>query len=319
MTNISSVFDQFQESFQTRSKVQKGYVSQNTIKTYNRIWNEFIISLSSSPPPPLEEVTTEQVLSFLEHLRKRGLSSTSVSLYLSCLSSVFKFADRKYGIPDISRNIGPIRKQPREIKCLTKEQLENFLNFLRKDKKAQKRDLMLFELMMRTGPRVSEISSLNLTNVRITDELISVTYLGKGNKPRTIDIPVDKHNKEIRRFKRRLEHYLSHYRKSWEVNPGREGAFFLSIRGNRVSIRAIQKAFKYYMKKLNLPDCGVHALRHSFVTNMLAAGTDIATVSKLVGHANPDITYKIYAHTDPEKMKKAMEASFKILQHPSDE
>lgn len=309
MIDIVNIFDEFTEDFRRKSKVAKGYVSQNTIKTYGGKWNEFIIFLSSSPPSPLEKVTEDQVLAFLEQLRQRQLSSASVKLYLSCLSSVFKFAEKKYGIPDVTSNIEPIKPQTKEIECPSEQEVQILLDFLAGDKKAQKRDYVLFELLVRTGPRVSEISNLNLDDIKITDTVIQVTYLGKGNKKRTIEIPL-KREPEIVRFKNSLEFYLSNYRKGWKVNPGSEKAFFLGIRGDRLSSRAIEKVFKFYMKKLKLRDYKVHSLRHFFVTNLLGRGVDVATVAKLVGHANPSITYAIYAHTNPEKIKQAIERAF---------
>lgn len=47
-------------------------------------------------------------------------------------------------------------------------------------------------------------------------------------------------------------------------------------------------------------DDGVHALRHTFVSQLLGAGTSIVAVSNYVGHKDPSITLRIYAHMMPE-------------------
>jgi integrase len=39
-----------------------------------------------------------------------------------------------------------------------------------------------------------------------------------------------------------------------------------------------------------------HALRHSHASALIAAGVDIVTVSKRLGHGSPAITLRIYAH-----------------------
>jgi len=39
-----------------------------------------------------------------------------------------------------------------------------------------------------------------------------------------------------------------------------------------------------------------HDLRHSFVSTLIACGIDVATISEVVGHADVEVTHRIYAH-----------------------
>jgi integrase len=45
-----------------------------------------------------------------------------------------------------------------------------------------------------------------------------------------------------------------------------------------------------------LPDFDIHDLRHTHATHLLADGWPVPTVSRRLGHANPGITMRIYAH-----------------------
>jgi integrase len=45
-----------------------------------------------------------------------------------------------------------------------------------------------------------------------------------------------------------------------------------------------------------LPAISFHALRHSHASALIAAGLDIVSVSRRLGHANPQITLRVYAH-----------------------
>lgn len=54
---------------------------------------------------------------------------------------------------------------------------------------------------------------------------------------------------------------------------------------------------KRLIAKTDLPDIGIHSLRHTNVSIMLAKGVPLSTVAKLVGHSSPDTTMKIYAHS----------------------
>jgi integrase len=60
-----------------------------------------------------------------------------------------------------------------------------------------------------------------------------------------------------------------------------------------------------------------HDLRHSFASNLLATGWDVVTVSKLLGHANPQITLTIYAHALPKPRHGAADALAKLLREQS--
>lgn len=61
------------------------------------------------------------------------------------------------------------------------------------------------------------------------------------------------------------------------------------------------------------PDDGFHALRHTFASVQLDARESIVAVSKWLGHADPSITLRIYAHMMPEadgRGRRAMDAWF---------
>ncbi len=53
---------------------------------------------------------------------------------------------------------------------------------------------------------------------------------------------------------------------------------------------------KNFCERENLPFKGLHNFRHALVTNLVHERTDIATVSSIVGHSNPNITLGIYTH-----------------------
>jgi integrase len=45
-----------------------------------------------------------------------------------------------------------------------------------------------------------------------------------------------------------------------------------------------------------LPRVMFHALRHSHVSALIAAGQDVLTISRRIGHASPAVTLAVYAH-----------------------
>jgi len=47
---------------------------------------------------------------------------------------------------------------------------------------------------------------------------------------------------------------------------------------------------------LKLPKVTFHALRHTHASQLIAAGLDVVTVSRRIGHSNPTVTLTVYAH-----------------------
>jgi len=74
----------------------------------------------------------------------------------------------------------------------------------------------------------------------------------------------------------------------------------------------LTQKFSLAMDDLNI-DCTLHALRHTHVSQLIAAGMDILTISRRLGHASAAITLRVYGHLMPNTDAKAaeiMEAAF---------
>jgi integrase len=67
------------------------------------------------------------------------------------------------------------------------------------------------------------------------------------------------------------------------------------------------------LRRAGLRQVRFHDLRHSFASNLLAAGVDVVTVSKALGHANPHITFTVYAHSIPKERHGAGDALARLM------
>ncbi|MFG6178549.1 tyrosine-type recombinase/integrase [Halomonas sp. THAF12] len=84
--------------------------------------------------------------------------------------------------------------------------------------------------------------------------------------------------------------------------------------GKRMSATAMQKPWAAVRKLAGLPeDLQLYTLRHNFASQLVMAGVDLLTVSKLMAHADIQTTIKYYAHLRPDHSRDAVEAFAKAV------
>ncbi len=100
--------------------------------------------------------------------------------------------------------------------------------------------------------------------------------------------------------------------KAWHQQQGepKTGLVFPSHRsGKRMDKKAMQKPWAAIRKLAGLPDdLLLYSLRHNFASQLVMAGVDLLTVSKLMAHADIQTTIKYYAHLRPDHSRDAVEA-----------
>jgi integrase len=63
-----------------------------------------------------------------------------------------------------------------------------------------------------------------------------------------------------------------------------------------------------YAASIRMPEITFHSLRHTHASQLIAAGVDVVTISKRLGHSNPAITLRTYAHLFANDDRKATAA-----------
>ena len=165
------------------------------------------------------------------------------------------------------------------------------------DGKFRERDYCIITLFLNCGLRLSELVSLNLSDIR-TNNTIVVT--GKGNKERTIYLNqacIDAINA-----------YLP-FRPIDGVKD--KNALFISRQKGRISPKTIQYIIKNTLEKAGLGDreLSTHKLRHTAATLMYQYGdVDVLAIKEILGHESLSTT-QIYTHIMDEQLKKAAESN----------
>ncbi|MFF3875091.1 tyrosine-type recombinase/integrase [Streptomyces sp. NPDC001978] len=83
--------------------------------------------------------------------------------------------------------------------------------------------------------------------------------------------------------------------------------------GPIVYTRFMDGAFRPARKRLGLKASGLHALRHTYASLLIAAGESVKVVSERLGHANAAMTLNVYSHLFPDsedRTRKAIDGAF---------
>jgi integrase len=83
---------------------------------------------------------------------------------------------------------------------------------------------------------------------------------------------------------------------------------FSTIEGAPLSPDNLSRDWRRVVTAFDLPRVKFHALRHSHASALIASGLDVLTVSRRLGHGNPVVTLKTYAHLFAKTDERAADA-----------
>ncbi|MCR5510264.1 MAG: tyrosine-type recombinase/integrase [Lachnospiraceae bacterium] len=162
--------------------------------------------------------------------------------------------------------------------------------------KTRERDLAILTLMLNTGIRVSECAGLDVGDV---DMIVnSLTIVRKGGAQDIIYFGEEVNNA--------LKTYIEGWRSTIVPESGHEKALFYSLENRRISISAIERLVKKYAQMV-VPNKKItpHKLRSTYGTALYRETGDIRLVADVLGHENVNTTIDYYAAIDDEHKRLA--------------
>ena len=246
----------------------------------------------------IKTVKISDAYAFLSYCRSdRKNDSASIARKVSSLRAFFKYLCVK--MKQIPENPMEELESPKLKKSLPKYlSLDESIQLLESiDGRDKERDYAIITLFLNCGLRLSELCSLNYTDIE-SDGTMTVT--GKGNKERTIylnDMCVNA---------------VKAYMKVRPVDGVKDKhALFLSNRKSRISPKTVQHIVEKFIEKSGLGDRGysTHKLRHTAATLMYQkGGVDVLLIKDILGHENLATT-EIYTHIVDEQLKDAVSSN----------
>jgi integrase/recombinase XerC len=152
----------------------------------------------------------------------------------------------------------------------------------------RRRDDALLEILYGSGVRVSELCTLQLDQIDLAGEAVSVW--GKGAKARRVPLS--------RPAVAAVGRWLA---VRPEVLPAEAGpVVFGNERGKPMTPRDVRRVIDRRSPTPTHP----HALRHTFATHLLDGGADLRAVQELLGHSDVATTQR-YTHVSRDRLRAA--------------
>lgn len=162
---------------------------------------------------------------------------------------------------------------------------------------ASKDDYPIFATFLNTGMRRAELVHLEWSDVDLKKRIIKIqkkpNWLPKSGER---EIPI---NDALYEILKRL--------------PDRGSFVFTNDKGNQVDPDLIRLKLIETAKRAQIENLTeLHALRHTFASQLIARGVDLPTVQKLMGHTNIQTTM-IYTHQTTDHLQNAIsKLNFKL-------
>lgn len=266
-------FDTAEQMFIREQKLR--HLSSRTIEWHQENLHTVKVFLERQGISTAPKLITTKVLKenyILHMLETLSLSPVTINGRIRTLRAFFAYlVDEAVLDRNPAQTLLPLKTRKTIIETFSLDQVRALLGAANRTTFTGLRDYTIMLLLLETGVRVSELSSMRLQDIHWTDSRILV--LGKGDKERLVP------------FQRQVKHVLKRYLASRGDIPG-EDHVFVTVDNLPMSTRTVQERIQDYGKAANLQGVRVspHTFRHTFAKMYIKNGGDAFSLQAILGH-----------------------------------
>lgn len=294
----------------------KPYRKQRTVERYSEMVRLYLAPMLGEME--MDEISRDVLQEFVIYLLNKGNTKTGKGLATNSVNGIISVLKASIGVAhslgisktDPTEKIRRPKSKEKRVECFTeREQKTLELNLINSHKTKMKGIL----ICLYTGIRIGELLALEWRDIDLEKGFLIINkscHYGMGDdgryrrfteEPKTDSsiriIPIPRELLSIIKSMKRLA----------------KTQYVIEENGKNVSVRSYQKTFELLLKKCNLPKKGFHSLRHTFATRAIECGVDVRTLAEILGHKDPSVTLKRYAHSLMEHKIEMMNKVGKLL------
>lgn len=263
------IIDEFIDSLKARQ------ASANTIASYERDIMQFS-NYFEAKGKKIFDLKRDDMQEYINYLMSAGKSNSTISRCTASVKSLYRYLLNKNLVEEnIAENIESPKVDRKEPMILTSKEIEMLLEQPDLSELKGQRDKAMLEILYATGIRVTELISLRVEDVNLTNGYIKVK---KKNTERHIPLG----NLSLKC----LKEYINKVRPLL-IRTEEEKTLFINTNGQKMTRQGYWKILKQYKEQAKIDkDITPHTIRHSFAVHMLQNGAEVKTVQELLGHTD---------------------------------
>ena len=249
--------------------------SQNTLQSYRRDIMQYSDYVEENKINYLR-VNEDDIREYLKHMNEIGKKSSTISRSLASIRSFYQYLLRVKKVKrDPTEGIQSPKIERRVPSVLTSQEVELLLEQPKNIDLKGIRDKAMLEFAYATGMKVTEIISLDISDVNLEEG-----YVTCRSKDKARNIPLGTLSLKA------LKDYIENSRNILIKDDG-VTALFVNTNGQRLTRQGFWKIVKYYKDQAHITkDITPHILRHSFATHLLQNGADLKAIQTMLGHSD---------------------------------
>ena len=273
-------------------------LSENTVMAYlHDVGLLFSFLQAKKEHLLIKDIAPDDLRDFLQYINEMGLGAYSQSRVVSGIKSFFSYLMLE---KIINTDPAALLESPKLGKklpdVLSETEIVTLIQSVDLSKPLGERNKAILETLYACGLRVSELTSLKLSDLHFNEGIIIVT--GKGNKQRMVPVG-DSAQKQLLTYIRQVRVRIAPRKEA-------ENIVFLNQRGSKLSRQMIFLIIKKLVEKAGIrKTVSPHTFRHSFATHLIRRGADLRAVQEMLGHVSISTT-EIYTHLNDTDLKNTI-------------